>query len=289
MINIAVIGPGAVGSTIAFDLKYLNSNIQLLGRRAETLQFYTNGDTKTAYTLDVAPLHVHHQPVDVLFIAVKIPQLDSVLSEYSHLLHSETIIILAQNGQGQLSKFDHPHVYQGVVYISGQKKGNIVTHYRDHKIILERNLHTQKLSKLVADSALNIELTEDINKAIWYKLLVNLAINSVTALSRSTASVLEVPGMKTLCRQLLLEGIAIAKAEHILFDHKIVDDILEIYEGYPSNMGTSMYYDILANKPLEIEGIQGYLFSIARKHQLETPILDSIYALLLAQQPIIDK
>jgi len=289
MINIAIIGPGAVGSTIAFDLKYLNSNIQLLGRRAETLQFYANGDTNTACTLDVVPLHTHRQPVDVLFIAVKIPQLESVLSIYDHLLHSETIIILAQNGQGQLSKFDHPHVYQGVVYISGQKKGNIVTHYRDHKIILERNLHTQKLSKLVADSPLNISLTDDINKAIWYKLLVNLAINSVTALSRSTATVLEVPGIKSLCRQLLIEGIAIAEAEDVCFDNTTVEDILRIYDGYPSNMGTSMYYDILANKPLEIEGIQGYLFSKARKHQLETPILDTVYALLLAQQPISEK
>ena len=59
---------------------------------------------------------------------------------------------------------------------------------------------------------------------------------------------------------------------------------MTIYEGYPSEMGTSMYYDILEDKPLEIEGIQGFLYNKARLHNLKTPILDTIYPLLLAQQ-----
>lgn len=49
-------------------------------------------------------------------------------------------------------------------------------------------------------------------------------------------------------------------------------------------MGTSMYYDIVDGRSLEIDGIQGYLFYKARKHHLNTPILDTIYHLLLAQQ-----
>ncbi len=140
------------------------------------------------------------------------------------------------------------------------------------------------MHQCISNSSLNIELTTDIDKAIWYKLLVNLAINSVTALTRSTASVLEVPGIKKLCEQLLLEGINIAKAEHVHFEPNIVNTILNIYDGYPAEMGTSMYYDIVDGRSLEIDGIQGYLFYKARKHHLNTPILDTIYHLLLAQQ-----
>ncbi|MDW4225097.1 oxidoreductase [Staphylococcus saprophyticus] len=284
MNNVAIIGPGAVGSTIAFDLRDASLNVQLLGRRNETLRYHSNNDLHPTYQLDVRALNEYHETVDILFIAVKIPQLDPVLTSYQHLLHKNTIIILAQNGHGQLHKFDHPYVYQAVVYISGQKTGNTITHYRDHKLILDQNAHTQALHQCICNSSLNIELTTDIDKAIWYKLLVNLAINSVTALTRSTASVLEVPGIKKLCEQLLLEGINIAKAEHVHFEPNIVNTILNIYDGYPAEMGTSMYYDIVDGRSLEIDGIQGYLFYKARKHHLNTPILDTIYHLLLAQQ-----
>lgn len=284
MSNFAIIGPGAVGSTIAYDLQHNQPNLKLLGRREQTLNFFVDGDSTNPHQLTVTALNDCHEKFDVIFIAVKIPQLSKILSKLDHLLHQDTMIILAQNGHGQLSEFTHPFVYQAVMYISGQKEKDKVTHFRDHKLILKDTPQTQALCKKLENTPLKIQLTDDIEAAIWYKLLVNLAINSVTALSRSTASVLTVPGIKNLCENLLREGTEIAKFENVIFEEKIVTEIMTIYEGYPSEMGTSMYYDILEDKPLEIEGIQGFLYNKARLHNLKTPILDTIYPLLLAQQ-----
>ena len=47
-----------------------------------------------------------------------------------------------------------------------------------------------------------------------------------------------------------------------------------------------MYYDVLANTPLEIDGIQGFLYRQARKYKLTTPHLDTIYALLLSRHHV---
>ena len=238
MSNFAIIGPGAVGSTIAYDLQHNQPNLKLLGRREQTLNFFVDGDSTNPHQLTVTALNDCHEKFDVIFIAVKIPQ----------------------------------------------KEKDKVTHFRDHKLILKDTPQTQALCKKLENTPLKIQLTDDIEAAIWYKLLVNLAINSVTALSRSTASVLTVPGIKNLCENLLREGTEIAKFENVIFEEKIVTEIMTIYEGYPSEMGTSMYYDILEDKPLEIEGIQGFLYNKARLHNLKTPILDTIYPLLLAQQ-----
>ncbi|MGW8038041.1 oxidoreductase [Staphylococcus xylosus] len=284
MSNFAIIGPGAVGTTIAYDLQRNQPNLKLLGRRDQTLDFFVNGNSTEAHQLTVTALSDCDKKFDVIFIAVKIHQLSKVLTELDHLLHKDTTIILAQNGHGQLSKFKHPFVYQAVVYISGQKENDKVTHFRDHKLILKNTPQTEALRKELENTPLDIHLTDDIEKAIWYKLLVNLAINSVTALSRSTASVLTIPGINNLCENLLREGIEIAKFENVIFGEEIVTEIMTIYEGYPNAMGTSMYYDILDNKPLEIEGIQGFLYNKARLHDLQTPTLDTIYPLLLAQQ-----
>ncbi|MGW7850734.1 oxidoreductase [Staphylococcus xylosus] len=284
MSNFAIIGPGAVGTTIAYDLQHNQPNLKLLGRRDQTLDFFVNGNSTEAHQLTVTALSDCDKKFDVIFIAVKIHQLSKVLTELDHLLHKDTTIILAQNGHGQLSKFKHPFVYQAVVYISGQKENDKVTHFRDHKLILKNTPQTEALRKELENTPLDIHLTDDIEKAIWYKLLVNLAINSVTALSRSTASVLTIPGINNLCENLLREGIEIAKFENVIFGEEIVTEIMTIYEGYPNAMGTSMYYDILYKKPLEIEGIQGFLYNKARLHDLQTPTLDTIYPLLLAQQ-----
>ncbi|MDG0841809.1 oxidoreductase [Staphylococcus equorum] len=284
MNKIAIIGPGAVGSTIAIYLLAMHPDLRLLGRQHQTLAYYANNNIEHAHTLQVTPLTADQSQVDILIIAVKIPQLDTVLREMKHLIHEQTIIILAQNGHGQLTRFEYPHVFQGVIYISGQKSGSTITHYRDHKIILEDCPETRAFCDIVAGSSLEVELTNDIDYVIWYKLLVNLAINSVTALSRRPAEVLQVSGIKHLCKQLLVEGVAVAQAENVYFNDDIIDEIMTIYDGYPNQMGTSMYYDIVSDNALEIEGIQGFLFKKARLHQLVTPVLDTIYPLLLAQQ-----
>ena len=74
----------------------------------------------------------------------------------------------------------------------------------------------------------------------------------------------------------------------IQFPHTIVDDIMQIYAGYPDHMGTSMYYDIINHQPLEIEAIQGFIFRQAKSHNVNTPHLDTIYALLRSHQSLIN-
>ena len=61
-------------------------------------------------------------PFDVIIVAVKTHQLESLIPDLNRLTHDETTIILAQNGYGLRSTLPFKYVYQAVVYISGQKK-----------------------------------------------------------------------------------------------------------------------------------------------------------------------
>ena len=70
---------------------------------------------------------------------------------------------------------------------------------------------------------------------------------------------------------IIKEGHQVAEASGIQFPHTIVDDIMQIYAGYPDYMGTSMYYDIINHQPLEIEAIQGFIFRQAKSHNVNTP------------------
>ncbi|MBU5865008.1 oxidoreductase, partial [Vibrio cholerae O1] len=49
---------------------------------------------------------------DVIIIAVKTHQLDAVIHHLTHLAHEDTLIILAQNGYGQLEHISFKNVCQ---------------------------------------------------------------------------------------------------------------------------------------------------------------------------------
>ncbi|GAQ18724.1 2-dehydropantoate 2-reductase [Oceanobacillus picturae] len=283
MYKFGVIGPGAVGAVIGESLQKSGCNVTLLGRKAGKVHIERVKSSK-AVILPVEGISEATGSFDYLFITVKGTQLEGVLPFLEQLTQPNTVCILCQNGFGQLEKFQIPHAYQAVVYISGQKKGQIATHFRDRILILPENEVTTKLKEAVTESNLDIQLRSNYHYEVWYKLIVNLAINSVTALSRNTALILQEEKVRKLCEKLIQEGIAIAAAEGIHFEEKTTEEIMGIYGGYPSYMGTSMYYDMINGQAMEIDFIQGFLYQKSREHDLYTPCLDTVYSLLLASE-----
>ena len=279
MTKFAIIGPGAVGSTIAFELQQHFSYTLLLGRQNSTLSYYPGNHTPM-HQLQVQSLATTSTKVDVLFVAVKTYQLDTIIDDIKRITHQDSIIVLAQNGRTNIESLALPNVYQAVVYISGQKEQNTVTHFRDERLHVQDSPKTRDLAQLLAPTNLDLKLEQHIADTIWYKLLVNLGINTVTALTRSTAKVLKDDKVNHLCRQLIDEGAQIALAEGVNLPKDIVTQIMNIYEGYPDEMGTSMYYDISAGRPLEVEAIQGYIYRTAQKHNLAIPTITTTYTLL---------
>lgn len=71
-----------------------------------------------------------------------------------------------------------------------------------------------------------------------------------------------------------------ARAEGLNFDVNTLNSIMTIYEGYPDQMGTSMYYDITSGRPLEMESIQGYIYRKAQEYNITTPYLNMVYAFI---------
>ncbi|WP_210139813.1 oxidoreductase [Staphylococcus sp. GDY8P54P] len=285
MKKIGIIGPGAVGSCITVQLLATEHKVYLIGRRNACIT-YQDPSKNVNMTLNVVTASDITEPLDIIFIAVKIPHLDGLYKQINHLTQDTTIVILAQNGYGQHFNLPFPNMYQAVTYISGQKTDQHVIHFRDEILHLQRDDNTESLKKTLASSGLSLVLHKNIEVEIWYKLLVNLAINTVTALGIQPASILKQPHIYSLCVSLLKEGYIIAKHSGINFSEDVIDEILTIYQGYPDDMGTSMYYDVLANTPLEIDGIQGFLYRQARKYKLTTPHLDTIYALLLSRHHV---
>lgn len=283
MDTFGVIGPGAVGSIIGESLQNSGYHVAFLGREAGEVYVKRESMPETA-VFPIEAISETEKVFDYLFITVKGTQLEAVMPYLDRLTHENTVCLLCQNGYGQLDEFHIPNAYQAVVYISGQKKGNTVTHFRDRILILPEDTVTKKLKEVIAASNLEIRLSTNYRYEVWYKLIVNVAINSVTALSRNTALILREETVRNLCKRLIQEGAAIAAAEGVHFQEETTNEIMHIYAGYPPYMGTSMYYDMIDEKTMEVAYIQGYLYEKSKKYHLDTPCLDTVYSLLLASE-----
>lgn len=282
--SIAIIGVGAVGSIILHlikDAPEFNIDIFATTER-KVIITKENIEMDTGYT--TKQLNQAKTQYDIIFICTKAYSLEKIVQQVESLTHKDTIIIICQNGYSQSSLFYHEKVYHAVVYISGQKNNNIVTYYRDYTLVLPINSNTRYLQDIFMQTHLDIQLKEDYLSQIWYKLLVNLGINSTTALTKNTAKIINVPEISKLIKTLLDEGIRVARTDGIYFNDDVIQQIYNIYKGYPSQMGTSMYYDTLNNQSLEYEFIQGFIYKKAKLNQIETPTLDIVYTLLHGYQ-----
>src|SRR5699024_9949109 len=192
-----------------------------------------------------------------------------------------TDVILCENGMGYDDWFKNS--IPSVVYISGQKNDDYIEHFRDSRLIIEnkRYHHLDELISLletVEDVELEIIKNDQFEKLRYEKLLINLGVNTMTALSQNTAQIFQDADIVNLTKQLLKEGQEVINRHSEIITDDFIDHSIKLFQSYPDHMGTSMYYDVMDKKETEYEFIQQYFYD--NKGDLHTPVLDVTCTLL---------
>jgi len=128
-----------------------------------------------------------------------------------------------------------------------------------------------------------VEAVPEFEREVWRKVLVNAAINPVTAARGVTNGVLlEDPG-RTEALQLLGEALAVARAEGFDFtSEEVTRDFERIARATASNR-SSMLQDLDRGRPTEIDAISGEILRAAARHGLELPATRAIVAEITAR------
>ena len=291
--KIGIIGAGAVGSIIAREFSRLPENtVQLTLMARSTRDGFTilEQGVKTHHEIKVHDVNTVTGPFDIIFIATKTPALSVLQDKIRDLTHADTEIIYALNGMGYDDVFNSG--IPGVVYISGQQHDDYIEHFVNQKIILpeQKYKYTDELIALIDNNpSVNFELlkSSNFNKMRYEKLLINVGINSVTALSKNTSKIFEDERMVKLTRQLLDESIEVVNqynTDGIVIEHGFTDYAMDMYFSYPRSMGTSMNYDVMAKRATEFKYIQQFIFDMKQDHSIKTPVLDTVVTLLQAYE-----
>ena len=116
----------------------------------------------------------------------------------------------------------------------------------------------------------------------WRKVIFNAATNPVGALTRLThGRVCDDPGLRRLVSGLVDEGKAVAAAQGISLDadpEELIDHAAKPEVAYDHK--ASMLQDVEAQRPTEIDYLNGGIVRFGREHGVPTPLNRAIWSLV---------
>lgn len=146
--------------------------------------------------------------------------------------------------------------------------------------------HVETLAGLLGDAGFKSILSNDIESAVWNKLLMNSVINPLTAILRvRNGDLLRSEETLLLMRRLLEEGRQIAAKLGIQTAHDLWDRLVEVCKATSANH-SSMLQDILNGRPTEIDWINGSLLRYGEREGLCLHTHRILYTLVKASEAL---
>ncbi|RUT36395.1 2-dehydropantoate 2-reductase [Paenibacillus zeisoli] len=231
---------------------------------------------------------------------------DCLHSQLRTLLGPRTDIVCFQNGVGHIERLGEALGGQKVLAAlttEGARKEGDYTIYRAgsgqtrlgltgmHDGAEQLREKAENLASRLSVAGFPSILSNDIDKEIYRKLLINAAINPLTAIWRvHNGELLASTERRALLASLIEEILQIYNHYGITYDADIQDQVTQVCRSTANNM-SSMLKDVLAGQVTEVNSINGHLVRMAREKEIEVPALEMVWRLVAsmtieAEEPI---
>ena len=283
MTLVAVVGPGAIGATMAAAVRRRGAEVLLCGRtpHERLVVERESGGTEVVpgpVVTDPATL----KPVEIVLVAVKAHQTEEAAPFLRALTGDDSVVVVLQNGVEQ-RELVGPHVggavvLPAVVWVPAEAIAPGHVRVRGD---IRLTLPDEPAARDVAALIDGVELAADFATHAWRKLAIN-AVAGLMVLSRRRAGMFRRPDVRRLARALASETLAVGRAEGADLPDAVADELVEELAGYPEDLGSSILFDAEAGRPLEWDARNGVVARLGAEHGVATPVSDVIVPLLAA-------
>ena len=176
-------------------------------------------------------------------------------------------------------------VVPAIVYYNGERLAADrvrLRHIIAHDLAVPDDAAGRAFAQLLAGTPLRVLPSDDFTTLAWRKLLINAVANPITALTRQRQAVLRRDDLRALSLAVFDEAVAVARADGARLAEDEAAQALATLLTYPPEAGTSMYFDCLAGRKLEIEALTGAIVAAGERHAIATPLNRALLALLRA-------
>jgi 2-dehydropantoate 2-reductase len=285
--RIALIGPGAIGTTVAAWLGQ-DPDIQLRvcartavdGLVAET----PAGVIRASPRVLVEP--VHGEAMDWILVATKTYDAESAARWLPGLLGPRTRVAVLQNGVEHVERFapylDAARITPCVVDIPAERTApGRVLQRRAGSIVVPEGAAGEAFVRLFAHTPIDTATTDDFTTRAWRKLAVNCA-GAVSALTLQPAGVARHDGVAEVMRGLVRECVAVGRTVGARLGDDVADEVVEGYRAGPPDSINSIHADRLAGRRMEVDARNGVIVRYGARAGIPTPLNAAVVALLEA-------
>jgi 2-dehydropantoate 2-reductase len=124
-------------------------------------------------------------------------------------------------------------------------------------------------------------LSPAIRPELWTKLLMNCALNAISALTgeRYGAIVADATARRVI-EDIIRESVAVGAASGVRLDAAdMIEAVWRLVQTMPETL-SSTAQDLQRGKPTEIEALNGYIARVGAEHGIETPVNRTLHALV---------
>ncbi len=301
--KVAIFGAGAMGayfSTRFFETADFSTTLIAKNDRISRLEkdgIVVNGK---AYKIPVVNPDENTSPFDLIIVALKHHHLLDAVNDFRNLVGEQTIIISVMNGLDSEKVIASVCGKEKVLYaisvgIDAVRIGNQVNytkpgiHYfgeADNHQVSER---VQLVQQAFDKAGINYETPADMIRMMWWKFMINVGMNSTSAVMRASYGVFQTSSeARKLMELSMQEVIALAKANEINLNDQDLQDWISVLNTLSPNGKTSMLQDIEAGFKTEVEIFCEKVVSLGKTHGIPTPVNQTLLRIIqvLEQNPV---
>jgi len=323
--SITIVGPGAVGATLAGSFAATGAEVSLLGREGPHLDaLATNGLLlRRGEDSTRLRLRAEHDPArlpvpELVVVCVKSPDLPEAAERIQGWLDHGVDLLVVANGvpwwlpsitDAALGSGGDPvfhtvdpagtllrllpatRVMAGVAHFASSVDApGQVTHTRGDGLIIGDPLggvsdRVRRCAEALNAGPIRPRISTDIRVDIWAKLLGNVNLNPVSALTGATVlQILDDPMARSICIDMFTEAQAVGAALGIATTMS-ADERLDVARAL-GDFRTSMLQDSDRGRRLELDAVLGAVRDLARRTGVPCPAIDSVYGLLALRENV---
>jgi 2-dehydropantoate 2-reductase len=287
MTHIAIVGPGAIGGTVAVRLTATPHHRIIVCARSPLARLTVETDNDaTTIEPEVHTTPDTVQPADWVLIATKVYDAAAAGRWLHRLAGPETRVAVLQNGVEHVERFapfvPEARIVPVIVDMPVERtQPGVFRQRREGRLTVAAGADGEDFARLFTDPAIQVQTTADFHSEAWRKLALNCA-GAVPALILKPAGIAHNRHAAEVMQALIREAIAVGRAEGAHLDEALVDSILDQYRNGPPDAINSLHADRLGGRRLEIDARNGAVVRIGRRHGIATPVNQAVAALLEA-------
>lgn len=284
--RILLIGPGAVGGTVAAWLGQAGHHVVCAVRTPfERLRVETPDsviEASPAIVTDPADAPA----TDWVLIATKTYDVQGAAAWLGKLRNTGARFAILQNGIEHESRFrpllPGERLLPVMVDIPAERGAPGQIRQRGKGIMqVPPGVEGEDFAALFSATAIEVTQVADFSTALWRKLCINVA-GAVPVLADEPSAVAWRDSAAELMRALVRECVDVGRAERALLDSDLPEAIVTHYRNAPMDSLNSMHADRIAGRRMEWDARNGVVGRLGRQHGIATPVSDTVTALLAA-------